>query len=55
VADEILKEPDKIRLGGERREVTVFFADIRGFTSLSRKMPEQTVEMLNRYFTPSPR
>jgi len=52
VADEILKEPDKIRLGGERRDVTVFFADIRGFTSLSRKMlPEQTVEMLNRYFT----
>jgi len=52
VADEILKEPDKIRLGGERREVTVFFADIRGFTSLSRKMlPEQTVEMLNKYFT----
>ena len=52
VADEILKEPDRIRLGGERMEVTVFFADIRGFTALSRKMlPEQTVEMLNRYFT----
>lgn len=52
VADEIFKEPDRIRLGGDRREVTVFFADIRGFTSLSRKMePEETVEALNRYFT----
>ncbi|MBI5586906.1 MAG: HAMP domain-containing protein, partial [Deltaproteobacteria bacterium] len=52
VADEILKEPERIRLGGERREVTVFFADIRDFTALSRKMlPEETVEILNRYFT----
>ncbi|MBI5237184.1 MAG: adenylate/guanylate cyclase domain-containing protein [Deltaproteobacteria bacterium] len=52
VADEILKDPERIRLGGERRNVTVFFADIRGFTSLSRSMmPEQTVEILNRYFT----
>lgn len=52
VADEILREPERIRLGGERREVTVFFADIRDFTALSRKMlPEETVEILNRYFT----
>lgn len=52
VADEILKEPEMIRLGGDRRDVTVFFADVRGFTSLSRKMPpEDTVEYLNSYFT----
>lgn len=52
LADEILKDPGKIRLGGERREVTVMFADIRGFTSITRKMePEEIVELLNRYFT----
>lgn len=52
LADEILKDPEKIRLGGERREVTVMFADIRGFTSIARQMePEEIVELLNRYFT----
>jgi adenylate cyclase len=52
VADEILKEPESIRLGGERRDVTVFFADIRDFTSHSVRMPpEEIVEILNRYFT----
>ncbi|MFQ5735343.1 MAG: adenylate/guanylate cyclase domain-containing protein [Thermodesulfobacteriota bacterium] len=52
VADEILREPERIRLGGDRREVTVLFADIRGFTSVSSKMePELVVELLNRYFT----
>ena len=52
VAEEILKEPERMRLGGDRRDVTVFFADIRNFTSLSRSLtPEETVELLNRYFT----
>lgn len=52
VADEILKEPEKIRLGGDRREVTVLFADIRGFTSISTRVePEAVVKILNRYFT----
>lgn len=52
VADEIMKNPERVRLGGERREVTVFFADIRGFTPLTRRLePEETVELLNRYFT----
>lgn len=52
VADEIFKDPETIRLGGDRREVTVLFADIRGFTSISRRMePEEIVELLNRYFT----
>ncbi len=52
VAEEILREPHMMRLGGDRREVTVFFADIRDFTSISRSLaPEETVELLNRYFT----
>lgn len=52
VADEIFRDPERVKLGGHRREVTVFFADIRGFTSMSRKMePEEIVDLLNRYFT----
>lgn len=52
VADEILKAPENVTLGGERRDLTVFFADIRGFTSLSRRStPEDVVEILNMYFT----
>lgn len=40
-------------LVGEKREVTILFTDIRGFTTLSEKLaPEQVVEILNRYFTP---
>jgi adenylate cyclase len=52
VADEIMKDPERIILGGDRRDVTVLFADIRGFTPLTSKLlPEVTVEILNRYFT----
>lgn len=52
VADEILKNPDKIHLAGEGREITILFADIRGFTALTRRMPpESIVELLTRYFT----
>lgn len=42
----------EIKLGGERLHATVFFSDIRGFTSMSEKMtPDQVVMMLNEYFT----
>jgi len=52
VVGEILKNKEKIRLGGEEREITVLFSDIRGFTSLSEKTPPvKLVKILNRYFT----
>jgi len=52
VADEIMKAPESLDLGGNRRRLTVVFADIRGFTAHARAMsPEQTVKILNRYFS----
>ena len=49
---EILNNPSLLQLGGQRRRVTVLFADIAGFTALSENMePEKVVEMLNAFFT----
>ncbi len=50
---EILKEPDKLQLGGEKKNLTVLFSDIRGFTSISEGLPpEKVVTILNEYLTP---
>jgi class 3 adenylate cyclase len=52
VVEMIAANPHEIRLGGVSQKVTVVFADIRGFTSLSERMPPETVvELLNDYFT----
>jgi adenylate cyclase len=50
VVRELVRDPGAIRLGGERREATVFFSDLVGFTELSEKLPpEQMVEVVNAY------
>jgi adenylate cyclase len=47
----LLKNPEALRLGGERREVTVMMTDLRGFSAIAeRHSPEAVVEMLNHYF-----
>ncbi|HEU5163682.1 MAG TPA: adenylate/guanylate cyclase domain-containing protein [Thermoanaerobaculia bacterium] len=52
VLDYLLENPDKVQLGGERRDLTILFSDIRGFTSISEASePEEVVEMLNEYLT----
>lgn len=50
VVNELIKNPDLAKLGGERREITVLFSDVRGFTTFSEKhQPEQVVTILNEY------
>lgn len=52
VVDELVADPEKLRLGGERKELTVFFSDIEQFTTISEKLPpEQLVGILNEYLT----
>jgi adenylate cyclase len=49
VAEDLLK--NDIGVGGQNKQVTVFFSDIRGFTSFSeQRTPEEVVQMLNEYF-----
>jgi class 3 adenylate cyclase len=51
VATALLANPSQAALGGAITEVTVLFADLRGFTAFSeRSSPEQVVALLNRYF-----
>ncbi|TAK52495.1 MAG: CHASE2 domain-containing protein, partial [Bacteroidetes bacterium] len=52
VVNELINNPDSVRLGGEKKELTVFFSDIVGFTPLSEKLgPEQLVTVLNEYLS----
>lgn len=51
VVDELLRDPSKLALGGQKRTVTILFTDIRNFTRLSEQIaPEEAVELLNSYF-----
>lgn len=53
VMDEMLEDPSKLKLGGDKRVLTVLFSDIRGFTSISEKLsPEQLAKFINEYLTP---
>ena len=53
VVNQIIRHPEKLRLGGARRELSILFSDIRGFTSLSETMtPEALVEVLHDFLDP---
>jgi adenylate cyclase len=50
VVNELIKNPDMAKLGGERREMTILFSDVVGFTTFSEKhTPEEVVAILNEY------
>jgi len=52
LVDQVIRGEKDINLGGEIKEITVMFADIRGFTSLTERVsPTELIEMLNDYFT----
>jgi adenylate cyclase len=52
VVEEVLKNPSSLHLKGERREVTVLFCDVRGFTAMSERLaPERVVSLLNDFYT----
>lgn len=51
VADKVISQPGQVQLGGERRTISVLFADMRGFTPLSEILsPEALLELLNQHF-----
>jgi adenylate cyclase len=53
LVDEIARNPDRLKLGGEMREVTLLFADVRGFSRISEGMDaEALIRFINKLFTP---
>jgi adenylate cyclase len=50
--DLLLENPDQLKLGGEKRELTIFFSDLQGFSSFSERLdPEMLTAFLNEYLT----
>ncbi len=48
--DELSKDPTKLELGGEEKEISILFSDIEGFTTISETLsPKQLIELLNEY------
>ena len=46
-----MNNPEKIKLGGERREITAFFSDVAGFTTISEQLtPDELLALLKRMF-----
>jgi class 3 adenylate cyclase len=50
VANQILKSPEGLEMGGEEREVTILMSDLRGFTAMAARLkPREVIEFLNLY------
>ncbi len=50
VVEQLIRDPMALKLGGETKEISVVFADIRGYTRLSEsKAPEEVMNLINRY------
>lgn len=52
VVNQLIEFPEQLKLGGEERDITAFFSDIQGFTTISEQLsPEALVELLNEFLT----
>lgn len=52
VIEQVLNDPSRLRLGGERRDISSFFSDVAGFTSISESLkPEELVNLLNAFLS----
>lgn len=52
VIEQLIADPDKLKLGGERKELSIFFSDLQGFTTISESLdPEALTALLNDYLT----
>ncbi len=52
VIEQIMRDPDQLKLGGERRTLSIFFSDLAGFSAISEKLPPQELtQLLNDYLT----
>lgn len=52
VVDQLMDNPELLKLGGERKELTAFFSDVAGFSTISEDLqPEELVDLLNHYLT----
>jgi adenylate cyclase len=50
---ELTKNPDRLKLGGEQKELTLLFSDIRSFTTISESLsPEALIQLMNDFLTP---
>ncbi len=53
IVEEVLRDPKNLELGGRKEKITVFFSDVRGFTTISEKLtPLELSDLLNSYLTP---
>ena len=52
VVQQLISHPEQLTLGGEEREITAFFSDLQGFTTISEQLrPQELVELLNEFLT----
>ncbi|MBU0987319.1 MAG: adenylate/guanylate cyclase domain-containing protein, partial [Proteobacteria bacterium] len=52
VIEQLIQQPDRLKLGGERKTLSIFFSDLQGFTSISEGLaPEELTALLNDYLT----
>ncbi len=54
LVEQMIQNPDLFKLGGERRELTMFFSDVKGFTNISESFkdePERLTELMNEYLS----